>query len=113
MGTNKIEWEKVAAMTLKQKKVADEIFQKYLDEYEKYEALRSKFDLSHLEDYELEELFGFIPYELFYQAEIITEKSNIFLTYGIYKSEEDSQKDFNHQKITFPLSVVEKYLKND
>jgi len=129
--SNKIEWEKIAEMTMNQLEVAcelrgkafdqldklnekafDKLYSKATDQYEKYEALLSKFNLSHLEDNELEELFGFIPYDddPFPQIEIIMKESKIFLTYFVYKSEEDYKKNIS-QKITFPLSFVEKYLK--
>jgi len=90
----------------------DKLYDKAHDHYEKYDALRSKFDLSHLEDNELEELFGFIPYfdPVFPTLEITMKESKIFLTYRVYKSEEDFQKNIC-QEITFPLSVVEKYLR--
>ena len=120
------EFEKVVKIALPQLDIAnklsekaadqhgkfDKLYGKAIEHYEKYEALLSKFDLSHLEDNELEELFGFIPYEYtFPEAEIIMKESKIFLTYGVYKSEEDYQKKFiSPQEITFPLSVVEKYL---
>ena len=123
METNKSKLEKVAEIALNQLEVAnklygkaadqyDKLYGKAIEQYEKYEALLSKFDLSHLEDNELEELFGFVPYEYtFPQAEIIMKESKIFLTYGVYKSEEDFQKNIIPQEIIFPSSVVEKYLK--
>jgi hypothetical protein len=108
----KNKWEEIAEMTLKQGKIADKLFQKYLEESEKYEKLLSNFDLFHLQENGIEELFGFIPYELFNCKNIIRKKSEICLTYLVYKSEEDFQSD-NIQEITLPLSAVDKFLRYD
>ena len=106
----KQEWIELVKMTLKQKKVADKLFEKYLDEFEKYEMMLSNFNLWCLSDKKLKELLGFIPHIWNDGIDIVKKKSEIFFTYTIYKSEEDFQND-NYQQITLPLSTIEKYIK--
>ena len=69
------------------------------------------FNLIHLKDNDINELFGFIPYIWFDDIIIFKKKSEIFLTYTVCKSEEDYQ-NCNLQKITLPLSTIEKYIAN-
>jgi len=98
-----------AEMTLKQRKVTDNLFQKYSEEFEKLEVMLSNFNLEQLNNNEIEELFGFIPHIWFDDIDIIKKKSEIFFTYTVCKSEEDFQND-NIQEITLPLSTVERYI---
>ena len=102
--------KEVAKMALKQKKVVDKMFQKYSEEFDKLEMMLSNFNLHHLNDNEIEGLFGFIPHIWFDDIDIIKKKSDIFLTYTVCKSEKDFQNN-NIQEITLPLSVIEKYIK--
>jgi|GEM_PF-4989774 len=107
---DKHSWTKVAEMTLTQKNITDDILQKSYDESKKLDMMLSNFVLTHLNDNEITELFGFIPHIWFEDIDIIKKKSEIFLTYTICKYEEDYQND-NIQKITLPLSIIEKYIK--
>jgi len=109
MRTNVLEWKEFAELTLKQKKVADKMSQEFIGEIDKLEGMLSNFDLQHLNDNEIVELFGFIPYIWWDDIDIFKKKSEIFLTYNVCKSEEDYH-NCNNQKIILPLSTVEKYI---
>ena len=109
MRTNLLEWKEFAEMTLKQKKVTDKMSQEFLSEIDKFERMLSNFSLQHLNDNEIVELFGFVPYIWWDDIDIFKKKSEIFLTYNVCKSEEDYQ-NCNIQKITLPLSTIEKYI---
>ena len=100
-----VDMKEIAEMTLKQKKVTDKIFQKYSEESDKLEMMLGNFNLHHLNNNEIKELFGFIPHIWFDDIDIIKKKSEIFLSYTVCKSEEDYQND-NIKKITLPLSAI-------
>lgn len=99
-------------MTLKQKQTTDKMFQKYSDELDKLEMILSNFNLQHLNNNEIKELFGFIPHIWCDDINITKIKSEIFVTYTVYKSEEDFQNN-TIQEITLPLPAIEKYIKNN
>ena len=105
---NKTSLIEFAKMTLKQKKVTDKMSQEFLGEIDKLERMLSNYNLQHLNDNEIVELFGFVPYIWWDDIDIFKKKSEIFLTYNVCKSEEDYH-SCNNQKITLPLSAIEKY----